>query len=92
MNEDTILVSICAVNSETGVRQPLRTIKQVINKYNPEIILHSDITQALGKVQINFNDFDWLVHIFYFFLVQSLETVLFQEFFHFFQIIHFIGI
>ena len=58
MNEDTILVSICAVNSETGVRQPLRTIKQVINKYNDEIILHSDITQALGKIPINFNDFD----------------------------------
>ena len=58
MNEDTIVVSICAVNSETGVRQPLRTIKQVINKFNPNIILHSDITQALGKIQINFNDFD----------------------------------
>ena len=58
MNEDTILVSICAVNSETGVRQPLRTIKQVINKYNNEILLHSDITQALGKIPINFNDFD----------------------------------
>lgn len=58
MNEDTILVSICAVNSETGIRQPLRTIKQVINKYNKNILLHSDITQALGKVSINFNDFD----------------------------------
>ena len=58
MNEDTILVSICAVNSETGVRQPLRTIKQVINKYNKDILLHSDITQALGKISINFNDFD----------------------------------
>ena len=58
LNEDTILVSICAVNSETGVRQPLRTIKQVINKYNKDILLHSDITQALGKVSINFNDFD----------------------------------
>lgn len=58
MNEDTILVSICAVNSETGVRQPLRTIKQVINKYNNQILLHSDITQALGKIPINFNDFD----------------------------------
>ena len=58
MNEDTILVSICAVNSETGIRQPLRTIRQVINKYNKNIILHSDITQALGKVSINFNDFD----------------------------------
>ena len=58
MNEDTILVSICAVNSETGIRQPLRTIKQVINKYNKNILLHSDITQALGKVSINCNDFD----------------------------------
>lgn len=58
MNEDTILVSICAVNSETGIRQPLRTIKQVINKYSKDILLHSDITQALGKVSINFNDFD----------------------------------
>ncbi len=58
MNEDTILVSICAVNSETGIRQPLKTIKQVINKYNKNIIFHSDITQALGKVSINFNDFD----------------------------------
>ena len=58
MNEDTILVSICAVNSETGVRQPLRTIKQVINKFNSDILLHSDITQALGKIPINFNDFD----------------------------------
>lgn len=58
MNEDTILVSVCAVNSETGVRQPLRTIKQVINKYNKDILLHSDITQALGKISLNFNDFD----------------------------------
>ena len=58
MTKDTILISICAVNSETGVRQPLRTIRQVINKFNPNILLHSDITQALGKIPINFNDFD----------------------------------
>ena len=58
IKEDTILVSICAVNSETGVRQPLRTIKQVINKCNSSIVLHSDITQALGKIPLNFNDFD----------------------------------
>ena len=58
INDKTILVSICAVNSETGIRQPLRTIKQVINKCNPNTILHSDITQALGKIVLNFNDFD----------------------------------
>ena len=58
ITDKTILVSICAVNSETGIRQPLRTIKQVINKCNSGIVLHSDITQALGKINLNFNDFD----------------------------------
>ncbi len=58
ITKDTILVSICMVNSETGVRQPLRTIRQVMNKCKSGIILHSDITQALGKIPVNFNDFD----------------------------------
>ena len=58
IDDKTILVSVCAVNSETGIRQPLRTIKQVITKCNPNTILHSDITQALGKISLNFNDFD----------------------------------
>ncbi len=58
ITKDTILVSICMVNSETGVRQPLRTIRQIMNKCKANIILHSDITQALGKIPVNFNDFD----------------------------------
>ena len=37
---DTIMVSICHVNSETGFKQPLKTIKQVINKKNPNVIFH----------------------------------------------------
>lgn len=56
--KDTILVSICAVNSETGVRQPLKTIKQVIMKENAHTVFHSDMTQAIGKVPINLNDVD----------------------------------
>ncbi len=55
---ETILVSINAVNSEVGIRQPLKTIKQVINKENPNIILHSDMTQAIGKVPVNLSDVD----------------------------------
>ena len=54
----TVMVSICAVNSEIGCRQPLKTIRQVIKKENPKTIFHSDITQAIGKVNINFSDFD----------------------------------
>jgi len=58
MREDTILVSICAVNSELGVRQPLKMIRQVIKKENARTFLHSDMTQALGKVSVNFHDVD----------------------------------
>ena len=58
VREDTILVSICAVNSEMGVRQPLKTLRQIIKKENPNTIFHSDITQAIGKVPVNLHDVD----------------------------------
>lgn len=58
VRDDTILVSICAVNSETGVRQPLKMIRQIIKKENSNTIFHSDITQAIGKIPINFHDVD----------------------------------
>ena len=58
VREDTILVSICAVNSETGIRQPLKMIRQIIKKENIATIFHSDITQAIGKVSVNFHDVD----------------------------------
>ena len=58
IRKDTILVSICAVNSETGFKQPLKTIKQVINKKNPNALFHSDLTQALGKTKFYLSDLD----------------------------------
>ena len=58
IRSDTILVSICAVNSEVGVRQPLKTLRQIIKKENPDTIFHSDITQAIGKVTVNLHDID----------------------------------
>src|SRR5574344_42215 len=58
IRKDTILVSICAVNSETGFKQPLKTIRQIINKKNPDVIFHSDLTQALGKTKFYLRDLD----------------------------------
>lgn len=58
VREDTILVSICAVNSETGVRQPLKMIRQIIKKENIATIFHSDMTQAIGKIPVNLHDVD----------------------------------
>ncbi len=58
IREDTILVSISAVNYQTGVRQPLKMLRQIIKKENPNTVFHSDLTQAIGKTQINFHDID----------------------------------
>lgn len=55
---ETILVSICAVNSEVGIRQPLKIIRQIIKKENPNTIFHSDMTQAIGKIVVNMHDVD----------------------------------
>jgi len=58
IRKDTILVSICAVNSELGIRQPLKMIRQIVKKENMATIIHSDMTQAIGKVAVNFRDVD----------------------------------
>lgn len=55
---DTILVSICAVNSEVGIRQPLKMIRQIIKKENQNVALHSDMTQAIGKTSVSLHDVD----------------------------------
>lgn len=58
IRKDTILISICAVNSEAGFKAPLKTIRQIINKKNPNVIFHSDMTQALGKINVHLMDVD----------------------------------
>lgn len=58
VREDTILVSISAVNSEIGIRQPLKMIRQIIKKENMGTVFHSDMTQAIGKVSVNMRDVD----------------------------------
>ncbi len=58
IRQDTILISICSVNSEVGFKAPLKTIRQTINKINDKVIFHSDMTQALGKMKISLGDVD----------------------------------
>lgn len=57
LTDETILVSICAVNSEIGIVQPLDKIAKIIKKY-PKCFFHVDMTQALGKIKIDLNDVD----------------------------------
>ena len=57
LRDDTILVSICAINSEVGIKQDLKAISDVI-RTNPKTIFHSDVTQLIGKDKIDFSMLD----------------------------------
>jgi cysteine desulfurase len=49
--EQTVLVSIMAVNNEIGVIQPLKEIGQICRKKG--VFFHSDIAQGYGKIPID---------------------------------------
>lgn len=51
ITENTMLVSVMAVNNEIGVVQPLREIGEICRKKGA--FFHSDIAQAFGKIPIN---------------------------------------
>ena len=55
LREDTMLVSIGAVNSETGAIQDLEKIAKIIKEKNKEIYFHTDFVQGLGSVDIKFD-------------------------------------
>lgn len=67
IRDDTILVSICAVDSEIGIRQPIEEIGAMLKSY-PNIIFHSDATGAIGRVKLDLENVDLITltpHKFY---------------------------
>lgn len=57
IREDTILVSVCSVDSEIGLRQPIEKIGELLKDY-PNCVFHTDSSQAIGKVSIDFTNVD----------------------------------
>ncbi|WP_332262367.1 cysteine desulfurase family protein [Lactococcus garvieae] len=51
IREDTILVSVMAVNNEVGSIQPIKEIAAIL-KDKPTISFHIDAVQAIGKIAI----------------------------------------
>ena len=51
LRKDTVLVSICGVDSELGTVQPVREIAALVHRY-PNCRLHVDATQAVGKTAL----------------------------------------
>ncbi len=54
--DETILVSVMAVNNEIGTIEPIEEVAKIIKEYNEQngkdIILHVDAVQAFGKMKI----------------------------------------
>lgn len=57
IRDDTILVSITAVNSEIGIIEPIEEIGELLKNY-PKIFYHVDMTQSIGKMKINLENID----------------------------------
>ena len=53
MNEDTILVSIMAVNNELGTIQDLKAIGKMVKAVNPKCVFHADFVQGFMKIPID---------------------------------------
>ena len=59
ITDKTILVSIMAVNNEIGVINDIEKIGKLLKDY-PKIAFHVDATQAIGKVNLKYNDVDFI--------------------------------
>ena len=55
IREDTILVSVGAVNSETGAIQDLDKISKIIRNKNKDTYFHTDFVQGFGCTNIKFD-------------------------------------
>ncbi len=52
VKENTKIVSVMAVNNETGAINPIGDIVRKVKAKNADIILHSDCVQAFGNIKI----------------------------------------
>ncbi len=57
MREDTVLVSVMCVNNEVGSINPVGEIAEYVKKHS-HAYMHTDLTQAIGKTEIDFTNID----------------------------------
>ncbi len=53
IDEDTLLVSVAAVNHEIGTIQDLKAVTEIVKDRNSGVIVHTDACDALGRIQLN---------------------------------------
>jgi len=53
LSPETLLVSVMYANNETGVIFPVEDLARLTKETDPEIVFHTDATQAVGKLPID---------------------------------------
>jgi cysteine desulfurase len=56
IDNETILVSISAVNNEIGTVQPIKEAVDIVKAKNPQALFHSDASDAYGRIPLNVED------------------------------------
>ena len=54
ITEDTVLISVMAVNNEMGTIQNLRAIGEIAKKHG--VLFHTDAVQAFGQIPLSFSE------------------------------------
>ena len=63
IKENTILISVMTANNEIGTIEPIKEIGEIAHKHN--IKFHTDAVQAIGSVNINVDDMNKLMLLFW---------------------------
>ncbi len=53
VDNETILVSISAVNNEIGTVQPIKEAVDIVKAKNPQALFHTDASDAYGRIPFN---------------------------------------
>jgi cysteine desulfurase len=56
IDNETILVSISAVNNELGTIQPIKQAVDIVKAKNPQTLFHTDASDAYGRIPFNVHD------------------------------------
>jgi cysteine desulfurase len=57
LRDDTILVSVTSLDGELGLVQPIEEIGEIL-KQHPHTFFHTDASQSIGKVDIDYSNVD----------------------------------
>lgn len=58
ITEDTVLVSVMLANNEIGNIYPVASIAKKVHSVNNNIMVHTDATQAIGKMRVDVNELE----------------------------------